>query len=134
MVNLSWIRVTCVLRQWSGGLSHTTHPEGLQKVADALRSDDATGLLKQICESWIYLYHLPVLCSRHERAKPERVSLRIFVVSTRVQPQPAVSRGWADGAGLSVSDRPNARIHGFGQGENHGFGQGENHPDRKSTR
>jgi hypothetical protein len=54
MVNLSWIRVTCVLRQWSGGLSHTTHPEGLQKVADALRSDDATVLLKQICESWIY--------------------------------------------------------------------------------
>jgi hypothetical protein len=33
---------------------HTSNPEGLQKVADALRSDDATGLLKQICESWIY--------------------------------------------------------------------------------
>ena len=34
--------------------THTRNPEGLQKVADALRSDDATGLLKQICESWIY--------------------------------------------------------------------------------
>jgi hypothetical protein len=33
---------------------HTSNPEGLQKAADALRSDDATGLLKQICEGWIY--------------------------------------------------------------------------------
>lgn len=33
---------------------HTSAPEGLQKAADALRSDDATGLLKQICASWIY--------------------------------------------------------------------------------
>lgn len=33
---------------------HTTNPEGLQKAADTLRSEDATGLLKQICERWIY--------------------------------------------------------------------------------
>jgi hypothetical protein len=33
---------------------HTTNPEGLQKAADALRSDGATGLLKQICEGGIY--------------------------------------------------------------------------------
>ena len=41
---------------------HTSNAEGLQKVnalstlapADALRSDDAPGLLKQICERWIY--------------------------------------------------------------------------------
>jgi len=33
---------------------HTANSKGLQKVADTLRSDDATGLLKQICERWIY--------------------------------------------------------------------------------
>lgn len=33
---------------------HTSNPEGLQKAADTLRSKDATGLLKQICERWIY--------------------------------------------------------------------------------
>jgi hypothetical protein len=33
---------------------HTSNPEGLQKAADALRSDDAAGLLKQICEGRIY--------------------------------------------------------------------------------
>ena len=32
----------------------TTNPAGLQKAADALRSQDATGLLKQICQRWIY--------------------------------------------------------------------------------
>lgn len=33
---------------------HTANSKGLQQVADTLRSDDATGLLKQICERWIY--------------------------------------------------------------------------------
>jgi hypothetical protein len=33
---------------------HSSHPAGLQKVADTLLSSDATGLLKQICERWIY--------------------------------------------------------------------------------
>jgi len=34
--------------------THTSNPEGLQKAADTLRSPDAAGLLKQICERWIY--------------------------------------------------------------------------------
>jgi hypothetical protein len=33
---------------------HTANSRGLQQVADTLRSDDATGLLQQICERWIY--------------------------------------------------------------------------------
>ncbi len=52
---------------------HTTNPEGLQKVADALRSDDATGLLKQICESWIYT---ACLCFALDMSEQKRSGFR----------------------------------------------------------
>ena len=34
--------------------THTSHAPGLKKVADTLRSRDAGGLLKKVCERWIY--------------------------------------------------------------------------------
>jgi hypothetical protein len=52
---------------------HTTNPEGLQKAADALRSNDATGLLKQICESWIYT---ACLCFALDRKEQDRSGFR----------------------------------------------------------
>jgi hypothetical protein len=52
---------------------HTTNPEGLQKVADTLRSDDAAGLLKQICERWIYT---ACLCFALDRSEQNRSGFR----------------------------------------------------------
>jgi len=46
---------------------HSTSPAGLQKVADTLRSSDATGLLKQICERWIYTTCLCFALDSEER-------------------------------------------------------------------
>ena len=48
---------------------HTSHPEGLQKVADTLRSNDATGLLRQICERWIYTTCLCFALDSEERER-----------------------------------------------------------------
>jgi hypothetical protein len=46
---------------------HSSNPAGLQKVADTLRSSDATGLLKQICERWIYTTCLCFALDSEER-------------------------------------------------------------------
>jgi len=46
---------------------HSRNPAGLQKVADTLRSSDATGLLKQICERWIYTTCLCFALDSEER-------------------------------------------------------------------
>lgn len=34
--------------------THISNAAGLEKIADTLRSDNAAGLLKQVCERWIY--------------------------------------------------------------------------------
>jgi hypothetical protein len=52
---------------------HSSNPTGLQKVADTLRSDDATGLLKQICERWIYT---TCLCFALDSEERERCGFR----------------------------------------------------------
>lgn len=52
---------------------HTSNPAGLQKVADTLRSSDATGLLKQICERWIYT---TCLCFALDSEERERCGFR----------------------------------------------------------
>jgi hypothetical protein len=52
---------------------YTSNLEGLQKAADALRSDHATGLLKQICERWIYT---TCLCFALDMSEQERSGFR----------------------------------------------------------
>ncbi len=52
---------------------HCSNPAGLQKVADTLRSSDATGLLKQICERWIYT---TCLCFALDSEERERCGFR----------------------------------------------------------
>jgi hypothetical protein len=61
---------------------HTSNPEGLQKVADALRSDDAIGLLKQICERWIYT---TCLCFALDMDEQERSGFRYEYSSYQIE-------------------------------------------------
>jgi hypothetical protein len=52
---------------------HASNPAGLQKVADTLRSSDAIGPLKQICERWIYT---TCLCFALDSQERERCGFR----------------------------------------------------------
>ena len=61
---------------------HTSNAEGLQKVADTLRSDDATGLLKQICERWIYS---SCLCFALDTDEQERSGFRYEYSSFQIE-------------------------------------------------
>ena len=61
---------------------HTSNAEGLQKVADALRSDNAPGLLKQICERWIYT---TCLCFALNTDEQERCGFRYQYSSFQIE-------------------------------------------------
>ena len=52
---------------------HSNNLAGLQKVADTLRSSDVTGLLKRICERWIYT---TCLCFALDSQERERCGFR----------------------------------------------------------